>query len=464
MSGRVESNGLLDLPVELLFIIARHNYGDYEATRNACLVAKRMTPVFQEVLLEHVETISNTDGGIYKIINHVHDLAMAGQNNNFLLQNRIVRCATHITSLLISRQDPYSNAVHARAASAVANQPYAHMIRSLGGFSAAQKQRWIGDLFKGKDSALVRFLLWLASSIHTLEVTGTIAALPHTDFFKCSGALSNLCRLRISHLSQSKLSAACYHITVLPKLRELEFVGISLKSKGLDRLPDTPFQVKVLRLERSYISPRAAQRLITVCPQLTEFVYELGRGAWNAGQAGLRIYFDVDLIEQHLMMRSATLQRITIQNLRVARLAACRFSDLANFITLDYLCVNWFFLTWTNDADHRLLALPSILRELDLYHCRGDETLGALRYLLNHVQQLYPNLRVLRVRLRQTPTNKHLDNDPAVQVASRNLVRDYRSAGITLNITVITSNFTQRSGDFGFTIRPRYVTNGPRIV
>jgi hypothetical protein len=182
MSGRVESNRLLDLPVELLCIITRHNYGDSYAARNACLVAKCMTLVFQEVLFEHVETTSNTSGGICKIINHVYDLAMAGQTNNFFLQNRMMQHASRITSLLIARLHPYSDGVHALAASAVSNQPYAHIIRSLHGFSVAQKQRWIGDLFNGTDSALVRFLLWLACSIHTLEVSGTIAALPHSEF------------------------------------------------------------------------------------------------------------------------------------------------------------------------------------------------------------------------------------------------------------------------------------------
>jgi hypothetical protein len=131
MSGRVESNGLLDLPVELLCIITRHNYGDSYAARNACLVAKCMTLVFQEVLFEHVETTSNTSGGICKIINHVYDLAMAGQTNNFFLQNRMMQHASRITSLLIARLHPYSDGVHALAASAVSNQPYAHIIRFI---------------------------------------------------------------------------------------------------------------------------------------------------------------------------------------------------------------------------------------------------------------------------------------------------------------------------------------------
>jgi hypothetical protein len=142
------------------------------------------------------------------------------------------------------------------------------------------------------------------------------------------------------------------------------------------------------------------------------------------------------------MVRSATLQRLTIKNPRVARLNGCYLDNLAQLTTLDYLCVNQLYLTYTNNPDDQLLSLPSTLREFDLYHCQGDETLRALRYLINHVQQRFSNLRVLRVRLRQMPTNRHLDT-PAIQAESQDLVRDYRTAGITLSIAIVTSTFTQ---------------------
>lgn len=438
MSGRIESTGLLELPFELLYIIARHNYGDSDATRNACLIAKCLTPVFQEVLLEHIETTSEMNGGIFKIINHMHDLAVADQSSTIPIRNKMMQHASRITSLSIARQIPNSNAIHPLVANCVVANTYALIIRSMHTFGAAQREKWVRDFHHGKDSALVRFLLWLSSSIHTLEVSGTVGSLPRSDFFRRSGALQNLRRLRLSRLAQSRLSVACYHIMALPTMRELEFVGISLRSAGLSRLPNTPLQLKALRFIRCYISPRAVQRLVSICPQLAEFVYKLGRQAWQAGQLGLR-RFEVHLIEQHLMMRSATLERFTITNMQVARLDNRFLSGLAGFTALNYLCVNQIYLTPTSDPDHQLLALPSTLRELELYHCQGLKTIGALRHLLSHDQSQFPGLRVLKVRLRRS---RHLDTQ-AIQDEILDLVHCYRVAGMTLSIAIVTSSFRQ---------------------
>jgi hypothetical protein len=193
-------------------MIAQHNHDDVDTTRNPCLLARGLKDVFQDALLEHIETTSDAEATVYKIIKHLYDLAMANRSA-LSFENRMMRHASRIKSLSILRQAPYLVSVQLPATNPMAaNLPHTMLTRPLYAFSLGQQQSWISQFRQGQESALVRFLLLFLSRLHTLEIIGTLAVLPRTDFFVRSGFLQGLRRLKIRAHSESEtpLKTSCY--------------------------------------------------------------------------------------------------------------------------------------------------------------------------------------------------------------------------------------------------------------
>jgi len=457
MRASATGTGFLDLPTEILVEIARHNYTDTATTRNVCLVAKRLTPIFQTVLLEHIETKTEKNNTLCRIIEHILSLALADPSPD-PIETKIVRQASSIRSLKICRWTN-SATLHWSTPLSHVGAPMVHygrIIKAAGTFNSVQQQAWRDGLVIGKDSAILRLLLCFLSRLDTLELQGSVISLPRAAYFRQlrGGALQSLRKLRLCRLQENhNLTATCYHIMALPTLREVEFVSLSMETKALSRLPRGQLQITTLRFIQCYISLRAIQKLIAVCPHLAAFTYTLGRRVWptspsrdaNAGE-----------LQQHLLTRAATLQKISFLNMQVARMDRIHvFGSLAAFTSLEYLRVNQLYLMPTDttrswitphpqqhDAAHYLLTLPPSLRVLELYHCMPSDTIAALQRLVSRGRMHFPNLCVVKVRLRQlraSPTT--LTQDMWDEIAD--LEHDFKSLGVTLKIAVVPSSYWQ---------------------
>ena len=457
MRASATGTGFLDLPTEILVEIARHNYTDTATTRNVCLVAKRLTPIFQTVLLEHIETKTENNNTLCRIIERILSLALADPSAD-PIETKIVRQASSIRSLKIGRWTNSATLQWSTPLSHVGGPMvhYGRMISAAGTFNSFQQQSWRGGLVSGKDSAILRLLLCFLSRLDTLELQRSVISLPRAAYFRQlrGGALLSLRKLRLCRLQTNhNLTATCYHIMALPTLRDVEFVSLSMETKALSRLPRGHLHVTTLRFLKCYISMRAIQKLVAVCPNLADFTYTLGRRVWPMGPSKES---NADELQQHLLTRAATLQEISFLNMELAgqyRIHA--LGSLSAFVNLKRLCVNQLYLmptdvvrSWIhprppqNDAAHYLLTLPPSLRVLELYHCMPSDTIAALQRLVSRGRMHFPNLRVLKVRLRQlraSPTT--LIQGMWDEVAD--LERDFKSLGVTLKIAVVPSSYWQ---------------------
>jgi hypothetical protein len=237
----------------------------------------------------------------------------------------------------------------------------------------------------------------------------------------------------------------------LPNLRELDFKRLSLPVNSIRRLPSTPLRITSLRFIHCSISVQAVKELIEVCPSLVKFVYTLGGGVWPTRHRAS--YFELGMVKQYLLTRCTTLNTITIINMQVPLMPRiCAMGSLLEFTVLEHLCVNQLHLMPTDkrrswiqtrvheDATQYLLTLPSSLNTVELYHCDADETLSTLRRLSGRIPHAFPNLKTLKIRLRQLLASLDLQTEKMWDGIEH---VEFGRIGLRLDISVVTSDFWQ---------------------
>jgi hypothetical protein len=128
--------------------------------------------------------------------------------------------------------------------------------------------------------------------------------------------------------------------------------------------------------------------------------------------------------------------------------------SLSEFAVLEHPRVNQLHMmptdkwrSWMQSRAHKgaiqyLLALPSFLSIVKLYHCNADETLSALRRLSRRIPQDFLNLKTLTIRLRNLPTKHDIDTEK-IRDGIVHVEHGFERIGVRLDIKVVTSAFWQ---------------------
>jgi hypothetical protein len=219
------------------------------------------------------------------------------------------------------------------------------------------------------------------------------------------------------------------------------------------KVPQTALNITTLHFIHCYVSIGVLNKLITVCPSLEAYAFELGRTHWDDRRRSAD--FNALMIKEALFGRKHTLTGITILNLQVPGMKKIyAIGSLSMFTALTHLCINQNFLMPTlrngdfdlppgNDLGYHLLNLPPTVRTLELHHCM-EYTFGALDRFAKRLAARPTELKVIKVQFRRT------DNGPFPELVSQGtqhrmdqLEQAFGAIGVTLRTFVVTSMFQQ---------------------
>jgi hypothetical protein len=455
MDLRAPSAGLLSLPNEMLFQVA-YELKDPLALCNVSLVCRGLRYVFQEALLTHIETLYDMNDHLLALLEQIYLVTLATPaTRTTQLRGRVEQVTCQVRSLKTARDKPYIDSTWPKDETLGDKRLpfYTELVNTAGTLSSSQKKYWLKRVVVGKDFALMQILFSILPQLHTLEIEKTLAMLPRQDFLVRTGAFQNLRKLKLSGFSKEPLTTAFYGLMAFPKLRELEFSDLYMDAEMVSKVPQISLNITTLHFIHCYVSIGVLDKLITACPSLEAFTYELGRAHWDDRRRSAD--FNALTIKEALFGRKHTLTSITILNRQVLGMKeSYAIGSLSMFTALMHLCVNQTFLMPTlrngdfdlspgNDLGYHLLNLPPTVRTLELHYCM-EYISGALDRLAKRLAARPTELKVIKVRFRRT------DNGPLPELVHQGtqhrmdqLEQAFGAIGVTLRTCVVTSMFQQ---------------------
>jgi hypothetical protein len=424
---------LEQLPHELQLNVFGHLANDYTSLCGLIIVSKSLYDCALEVFrtCRILDLSTGLTDNIEAVLENLYLLAMddtavtpqvSFTRTSSTLCDDIVRHAFRYKILKICFEDRYG---------AVGDNTQPHinrgdmykfefMMRALAGNDSYDARTWRRKFSTRVADASLRLVLHTMRHITTLELGGSTNCLP----WKIEGMLQMLRTLKLTGITNSKLSRHCCHLAAQPGLFALEISDMCITSKFIGFFREK-LSITSLRFTRCWVATNALTRIIKACNKLATFEYSLKASHWEAQSVHRRQYHIGQLLN-NLHPHRVTLKNLTILNLDATVMAwhCNHVGSMAKFTVLETLVVNQKHL-----ATHRyfcridqadpaqinryadvvaiLSKLAPSVQTLSLHRCSETSIIN----MLSRVEEcmglvdLLPNLRTLEVTFAQNPSD-----------------------------------------------------------